>query len=146
MAAVIRNVGRPGTRANPPFFNRIAGKRIAIVHDEPASRDRITAEVEWRGQPFTLVDTGGIGLMRGEKATDIISRAALQQVELAIESAQLMIFVVNVQEGVVPLDREATARLRASGKPVLLVNKADNYRAEAKSQNSRNSASKGCSR
>ena len=67
MAAVTAGVGRPNTWANPPFFNRIAGKRIAIVHDEPASRDRITAEVEWRGQPFTLVDTGGIGLMRGEK-------------------------------------------------------------------------------
>ena len=131
MAAVIAIVGRPNV-GKSALFNRIAGKRIAIVHDEPGvTRDRISAEVEWHGQPFTLVDTGGIGLLRREKATDVISRAALQQVELAIEAAQLMIFVVNVQEGVVPLDREATARLRASGKPVLLaINKADSYRAE----------------
>jgi GTP-binding protein len=114
------------------LFNRIAGRRIAIVHDQPGvTRDRVSAVVEWHGRPFTLVDTGGIGLLRGEKADDVITRAALSQVELAIEAANLIILVVNVQEGIVALDREAAARLHRSGKPVIVaVNKVDSDRAE----------------
>ena len=132
MPGLIAIVGRPNV-GKSALFNRIAGRRIAIVHDQPGvTRDRITAEVEWRGQPFTLVDTGGIGLLRREKADDVIVKAALEQVELAIEAANVIILVVNVQEGVVPLDREAAARLRRSGKPVLVaVNKVDTHRAEA---------------
>jgi GTP-binding protein len=114
------------------LFNRIARRRIAIVHDQPGvTRDRVSAEVEWHGHPFTLVDTGGIGLLRKEKATDVITAAALAQVELAIESADVIVLVVNVQEGVVPLDSHAAERLRRSGKPVLVaVNKVDTNRAE----------------
>lgn len=125
-------MGRPNV-GKSALFNRIVGRRIAIVHDQPGvTRDRVTAEGEWRGQPFTLVDTGGIGLMRREKADDVITRAALAQVELAIEAAHVIILVVNVQEGVVPLDREAANRLRRSGKPVLVaVNKVDTSRVEA---------------
>jgi len=132
MPEVIAIVGRPNV-GKSALFNRIAGRRIAIVHDQPGvTRDRISAELEWRGRPFTLVDTGGIGLLRREKANDVIVTAALAQVELAIEAAQVIILVVNVQEGVVPLDREAAARLRHSGKPVLVaVNKVDTHRAEA---------------
>jgi GTP-binding protein len=124
-------VGRPNV-GKSALFNRIAGRRIAIVHDQPGvTRDRISAEVEWRGQGLTLVDTGGIGLMRGEKEADVIARAALDQVELAIESADVVVLVVNVQDGVVPLDREAAVRLRQSAKPVLVaVNKVDTARAE----------------
>src|SRR3954447_11019272 len=131
MAGLIAIVGRPNV-GKSALFNRIAGRRIAIVHDQPGvTRDRVSAEVEWHGHPFTLVDTGGIGLLRGEKANDVISKAALEQVELAIEAANVIILVVNVQEGVVPLDREAAQRLRVSGKPVLVaVNKVDTYRAE----------------
>src|SRR5512136_3129794 len=131
MPGLIAIVGRPNV-GKSALFNRIARRRIAIVHDQPGvTRDRITAEVEWSGQPFTLVDTGGIGLLRREKANDVIVKAALEQVELAIEAANVIILVVNVQEGVVPLDREAAARLRHSGKPVLVaVNKVDTYRAE----------------
>lgn len=127
MSGVIAIVGRPNV-GKSALFNRIAGRRIAIVHDMPGvTRDRVTAEVEWRGRPFTLIDTGGIGLRRGEKATDIITQAALEQVELAIESAQVILFVVNVQEGLVPLDEEVAGRLRQAGKVVLLaVNKSDN--------------------
>lgn len=127
---IIAIVGRPNV-GKSALFNRIAGRRIAIVHDQPGvTRDRVTAEAEWQGRKFTLVDTGGIGLLRGEKATDVITRAALQQVELAIEAAQVIILVVNVQEGVVPLDREAAQRLRRSGKSVLVaVNKVDTERA-----------------
>jgi GTP-binding protein len=134
MPGLIAIVGRPNV-GKSALFNRIAGRRIAIVHDQPGvTRDRITAEVEWSGQPFTLVDTGGIGLLRREKANDVIVKAALEQVELAIEAANVIILVVNVQEGVVPLDREAAARLRHSGKPVLVaVNKVDTHRAETAS-------------
>jgi GTP-binding protein len=131
MPELIAIVGRPNV-GKSALFNRIARRRIAIVHDQPGvTRDRITAEVDWRGRPFTLVDTGGIGLLRREKANDVIVKAALEQVELAIEAANVIILVVNVQEGIVPLDREAAARLRASGKPVLVaVNKVDTHRAE----------------
>jgi GTPase len=131
MPELIAIVGRPNV-GKSALFNRIAGRRIAIVHDQPGvTRDRIAAEVEWRGRPFTLVDTGGIGLLRREKANDVIVKAALEQVELAIEAANVIILVVNVQEGVVPLDREAAARLRHSGKPVLVaVNKVDTHRTE----------------
>jgi len=130
--SLIAIVGRPNV-GKSALFNRIAGRRIAIVHDRPGvTRDRVSAEAEWQGRTFTLVDTGGIGLLRGEKADDIITRAALEQVELAIEAATVIIFVVNVQEGVVPLDREAAVRLRRSGKPILVaINKVDTDRADS---------------
>ena len=131
MSALIAIVGRPNV-GKSALFNRIVGRRIAIVHDQPGvTRDRVTAEAEWRGHAFTLVDTGGIGLLRGEKANDVIVRAALEQVELAIESANVILLVVNAQEGVVPLDREVAERLRRSGKPVLVAaNKVDTSRTE----------------
>jgi len=129
---LIAIVGRPNV-GKSALFNRIVGRRIAIVHDEPGvTRDRISAEAEWRGRPFSLVDTGGIGLLRREKADDVITRAAFEQVQLAIDAANVIVVVVNVQEGVVPLDREVAARLRTSGKPVLVaVNKVDTERAAA---------------
>src|ERR1043166_7467829 len=87
MSGLIAIVGRPNV-GKSALFNRIVGKRIAIVHDEPGvTRDRISVEAEWHGRPLTLVDTGGIGLMRGEKTRDVIIQAALDQVALAIESA-----------------------------------------------------------
>src|SRR6266849_10327937 len=131
MPGLIAIVGRPNV-GKSALFNRIVGRRIAIVHDQPGvTRDRVTAQAEWHGRPFTLVDTGGIGLLRREKADDIIVRAALEQVQIAIEAANVIILVVNVQEGIVPLDREAAARLRHSGKPVLVaVNKVDTHRVE----------------
>jgi GTP-binding protein len=131
MPGLIAIVGRPNV-GKSALFNRLAGRRIAIVHDQPGvTRDRITAEAEWAGRPFTLVDTGGIGLLRGEKAQDVIIQAAMAQVQLAIEAAHVIILVVNVREGVVPLDREVAQRLRRSGKPILVaVNKVDNDRLE----------------
>src|SRR6266511_1725014 len=131
MSALIAIVGRPNV-GKSALFNRIVGRRIAIVHDEPGvTRDRVTAEAEWRGRPYTLVDTGGIGLLRREKSTDVIVKATVEQVDLAIEAAQVIILVVNVQEGVVPLDREVAERLRTCGKPVLVaVNKVDTSRVE----------------
>ncbi len=131
VSCLIAIVGRPNV-GKSALFNRIVGRRIAIVHDQPGvTRDRVTAEAEWQGRAFTLVDTGGIGLLRGEKANDVITKAALEQVELAIESANVILLVVNAQEGVVPLDREVAARLRSSGKSILVAaNKADTSRTE----------------
>jgi GTPase len=128
---LIAIVGRPNV-GKSALFNRIVGRRIAIVHDQPGvTRDRVMAEAEWHGRPFTLVDTGGIGLMRREKASDVITKAAIEQVNLALDAANVIILVVNVQEGIVPLDREVAQRLRQSGKPILLaVNKVDTEKAE----------------
>ncbi len=131
MSNLIAIVGRPNV-GKSALFNRIIKKRIAIVHDQPGvTRDRVSVEAEWHGRPYTLVDTGGIGLLRREKSDDVIIRAALEQVEIAIEAASAIILVVNVQEGIVPLDREVAQRLRKSGKPVLVaVNKVDTHRLE----------------
>lgn len=129
MPALIAIVGRPNV-GKSALFNRLVGRRIAIVHDQPGvTRDRISAEAEWRGRPFSLVDTGGIGLLRGEKAMDPIVQAALEQVRLAIESAHTIILVVDAREGIMPLDREVATRLRQSGKPVVIAaNKMDTAR------------------
>ncbi len=131
MPGVIAIVGRPNV-GKSALFNRIVGRRIAIVHDQPGvTRDRVTAEAEWQGRAFTLVDTGGIGLLRREKSDDVIVKATIEQVTLAIEAANVIIVVVNVQEGIVPLDREVAERLHRSGKPVVVaVNKVDTSRAE----------------
>jgi GTP-binding protein len=135
VSSLIAIVGRPNV-GKSALFNRIVGRRIAIVHDQPGvTRDRVSAEAEWRGVPFTLVDTGGIGLLHREKADDVIVKAAIDQVNIAIEAAHVIVLVVNVQEGIVPLDREVSSHLRRSGKPVLVaVNKVDDYRAEANVQ------------
>jgi GTP-binding protein len=128
---LIAIVGRPNV-GKSALFNRIAGQRIAIVHDLPGvTRDRVTAEAEWGGHEFTLVDTGGIGLLRGEKSGDLIVKAAIEQVQMAIDAANVIVLVVNVQDGIVPLDREVAQRLRESGKPILVAaNKVDNFAAE----------------
>ncbi len=131
MSDLIAIVGRPNV-GKSALFNRIVGRRIAIVHDQPGvTRDRISAEAEWHGRPYTLVDTGGIGLLLREKSADVIIKAAVEQVDIAIEAANVIILVVNVQEGVMPLDREVAMRLRKSGKPVVVaVNKVDTSKAE----------------
>ena len=124
---VVTIVGKPNV-GKSALFNRIAGKRIAIVHDMPGvTRDRVSAETEWHGIPFTLIDTGGISLLKGEKTGDLITQEAVMQVELAIQEADVVLFVVDVQNGVTPLDLEVAERLRQANKTVFLVcNKADN--------------------
>src|SRR5476649_262811 len=128
---LIAIVGRPNV-GKSALFNRIVKRRIAIVHDQPGvTRDRVSVEAEWNGKSFSLVDTGGIGLLRREKSEDVIVKAALEQVNIAIDAASAIILVVNVQEGVVPLDREVAQKLRASGKPILVaINKVDTSLAE----------------
>jgi GTP-binding protein len=114
---LIAIVGRPNV-GKSALFNRIVKKRIAIVHDQPGvTRDRVSVEAEWNGKSFTLVDTGGIGLLRREKSEDIIVKAALEQVNIAIDAASAIILVVNVQEGVVPLDREVAQNCGPAASP-----------------------------
>src|SRR5512132_2637255 len=94
-------VGRPNV-GKSALFNRLVGRRIAIVHDEPGvTRDRITAEAERSGRVFMLAHTGGMGLLRREKSQDAITKAAFEQVQIAIQAADVILLVVNVQEGVV---------------------------------------------
>lgn len=120
---VVAIVGRPNV-GKSTFFNYLVGKRISIVEDTPGvTRDRIYAECEWRGKTFTLIDTGGIEPERDDE----IFVQMKKQAELAIEAADVIIFMVSIKEGVVPTDIEIANILRKSQKPVILVcNKVDN--------------------
>jgi GTPase len=123
MSRIVAIVGRPNV-GKSRLFNRLARKRIAIVHDEPGiTRDAISAEVAEGG--YTLVDTGGIGLTGTETPAAMI-RATERQADFAIEAASLILFVIDGLEGVTGLDERIAQQLRQSRKPVLLVvNKAD---------------------
>ncbi len=127
MEPVIAIVGRPNV-GKSALFNRLAGRRAAIVHDLPGvTRDRVSLRIECQGRKAVLVDTGGIGLAPGERCEDRIARGTLEQAQLAIEAASLIVMVVDVRQGLLPLDLEVAQRLRPSRAPVLVAaNKADN--------------------
>ena len=110
------------------MFNRIAGRRIAIVHEQPGvTRDRVSAIATWRDKSFEVVDTGGIAFMDEEKTADVLAAATRRHAEIAIEMASAIVMVVDVTTGVTPLDIEIARKLRRSGKPIFLaVNKVDN--------------------
>ena len=115
-------VGRPNV-GKSTLFNRLTGKRISIVEDTPGvTRDRIYGDAEWLNKSFTLIDTGGI-----EPASeDKIAIQMRRQAELAMETADVILFLVDGREGMTAADREVAAMLRKSGKPVVLaVNKLD---------------------
>ncbi|HOE28316.1 MAG TPA: ribosome biogenesis GTPase Der [bacterium] len=120
--------GRPNV-GKSALFNRLAGKRIAIVDSTYGmTRDRICATAEWGGRRFTVVDTGGIDF----DSSDTLRGMARRQAQLAIEQADTVLFVADAIEGLVPLDREIAALLRAAGKRVIVaVNKADNEASAA---------------
>lgn len=134
MNRIVAIVGRPNV-GKSAIFNRIVGRRIAIVHDQPGvTRDRITAEARFRDERFDVIDTGGLGFIDGAAAKDEISAAARVQAEIAIADASVIIFVTDATEGVTPLDREVATLLRESGRPVLLAaNKADHERLDTQS-------------
>ena len=115
-------VGRPNV-GKSTIFNRLTGKRTAIVGDEPGiTRDRIYGEVEWAGNSFSIVDTGGI--VPDDDA--VIPANILKQAGVAIAEARAIIWVVDARSGVTPLDEDLAALLRETGKPVLvLANKVD---------------------
>jgi GTP-binding protein len=116
-------VGRPNV-GKSRLFNRLARRRISIVHDQPGvTRDVISAEVE---DGYTLMDTGGLGLKEGESSSAAIIEASEKQIGFAIDTASLILFTVDGLERVTALDDRIAARLRLGGKPVILVvNKAD---------------------
>ena len=120
-------VGRPNV-GKSSLFNSILKRRHAIVHvDSGVTRDRVSSTGLFEGRRFRLVDTGGLGMGKGEKrGVDFWDRSIEKQVEVAIEDADVIFFVVDVTSGLTGLDEEAAARLRSTGKPVILViNKMD---------------------
>lgn len=119
---IVAIVGRPNV-GKSTFFNYLAGKRISIVEDTPGvTRDRIYTEVEWRNRKFTLIDTGGIEPYSEDK----IMQQMKNQAEIAIETADVIIFMVDMKDGLTASDREVATMLRKSNKPVILtVNKVD---------------------
>ena len=117
-------VGRPNV-GKSTFFNYIVGKRISIVQDEPGvTRDRVYAESTWNGKQFTLIDTGGIE----PESEDIIVSQMREQANIAINIADVIIFLTDIKQGVTAADKEISLMLKKSKKPVILVcNKADNF-------------------
>lgn len=120
--AVVAVVGRPNV-GKSTFFNYLAGERISIVDDTPGvTRDRIYADVEWLGRIFTLIDTGGIE----PKADDDLLKQMRIQAELAIETADCIVFMVDLKTGLQAADADIADMLRKSGKPcIVAINKCD---------------------
>ena len=123
---VVAIVGRPNV-GKSALFNRLVGRRMAIVHEESGvTRDRVATEAAWGPERFELIDTGGLALMDGEAVANLIDRGIRDQVRVAIEDAAVVIMVTDVVAGLLPLDEEMGRLLHASGRPVLVAaNKAD---------------------
>lgn len=121
---IIAIVGRPNV-GKSTLFNALAGEKISIVKDTPGvTRDRIYADVTWLNYQFTLIDTGGIEPDSG----DLLLNHMRGQAEIAMETADVIIFLTDVRQGLVDADYQVADMLRRSGKPIVLaVNKVDNY-------------------
>lgn len=120
---IVAIVGRPNV-GKSTLFNRIVGHRVAIVEDIPGTtRDRLYGDAEWMGKEFTLVDTGGLE----PGSPDEWAERIREQVEIAIEEADVIVFLTDARDGLTEVDREITDLLRRTTQPVLLgVNKVDN--------------------
>lgn len=123
MKPVVAVVGRPNV-GKSTLFNKISGKRISIVEDTPGiTRDRIYTDAEWCGHAFTMIDTGGIE----PSSKDVILSQMREQAQMAMDMADVILFMVNVRDGVTAADKEVAAMLQKAGRPVILVcNKVDN--------------------
>lgn len=121
---IVAIVGRPNV-GKSTLFNSMAGSKISIVEDTPGvTRDRIYADVEWLDHSFTLIDTGGIE----PESSDVILKQMREQAEIAIETADVIIFLTDARDGLVDADLKVTDMLRRSHKPVVLaVNKVENF-------------------
>lgn len=119
---VVAIVGRPNV-GKSTLFNVLAGDKISIVKDTPGvTRDRIYADVSWLDNDFTIIDTGGIEPDSG----DVILSQMREQAQIAIDTADVIIFITDVHQGLVDSDAKVADMLRRSGKPVVLaVNKVD---------------------
>lgn len=117
-------IGRPNV-GKSTFFNYIVGKRISIVEDTPGvTRDRVYAEANWRGRNFTLIDTGGIE----PESDDIILSQMRMQADMAIELADVIVFLTDIKQGVTAADHDIALMLKKSKKPIVLVcNKSDTF-------------------
>ncbi|WP_300262906.1 ribosome biogenesis GTPase Der [Clostridium sp.] len=127
---IVAMVGRPNV-GKSTLFNKLAGKRISIVQDTPGvTRDRVYGESEWLNKKFTMIDTGGIE----PESSDIIVKQMRRQAQIAIEMADVIVFVVDGKEGLTAADQEVAQMLRKSKKPVVLVvNKIDRLALEENS-------------
>lgn len=120
---IVAIVGRPNV-GKSTLFNKLIGKRLSIVEDTPGvTRDRIYADCEWNNKGFTLIDTGGIE----PHSNDVILSQMRSQAQLAIQSADVIIFITDLKSGVTATDKDVAAMLQKSSKPIVLcVNKCDN--------------------
>ncbi|MCW8804992.1 MAG: 50S ribosome-binding GTPase, partial [Ignavibacteriaceae bacterium] len=121
-------VGRPNV-GKSTLFNRLVGKRDAIVDDvSGVTRDRIYGEADWAGKNFRVIDTGGYVPL----SEDVFETAIREQVEIAISEADSILFVVDIRDGILPIDKDIVNLLRNSGREFfLIVNKADNPNFDA---------------
>ncbi|MDR2940087.1 MAG: ribosome biogenesis GTPase Der [Clostridiales bacterium] len=122
---IVAVVGRPNV-GKSTLFNKIAGQRISIVEDTPGvTRDRVYASADWAGHDFTLIDTGGLE----PDSYDFIARQIFDQAQIAIETADVIMFIVDIKTGITDQDMQVANVLRRAQKPVvLIVNKIDNMK------------------